>query len=116
MLNDDLAIGADDSRKEFVEQMEKHNSKIVFGVQVLTTGYWPTYSSPSITVPDEMTKCLDIFKTWHDQRYQQRKLSWVLSLFVPTLGRRHTTGYNHAGNCTECIEWRKYQVLSRVEG
>ena len=115
MLND-LAIGAD-SRKEFVEQMKKHNSKIVFGVQVLTTGYWPTYSSPSITVPDEMTKCLDIFKTWHDQRHQQRKLSWVLSfgnairscqLWEEDIRPR---GYNHAGNCTERIEWRKYQDL-----
>ena len=78
MLND-LAVGAD-SRVEFDEQMKKHSSKIGFGVQVLTTGYWPTYSSPSITVPDEMTKCIDIFKTWHDQRHQQRKLSWVFSL------------------------------------
>jgi cullin 1 len=27
-----------------------------------------------------MTKNMDIFKTWHDKRHQQRKLSWVFSL------------------------------------
>ena len=115
MLND-LAIGAD-SRKEFVEQMKKHNSNINFGVQVLTTGYWPTYSSPSITVPDEMMKCLDIFKTWHDQRHQQRKHSWVLSLgnayYSCQLWEEDTRprDYNHANNCTKCIEWKKDQDL-----
>ncbi len=69
MLND-LAICAD-SRKEFVEQMKKHNSKINFGVHVLTTGYWPTHSNSSTTLPDEMNKwMIDIFKIWHDQGRQ----------------------------------------------
>ncbi len=75
----DLAVGAD-QKGEFDEQMKLHNSKIDFSVQVLTTGFWPTYNSPNIAIAPEMTKCLDIFKNWHDRRHQQRKLSWVFSL------------------------------------
>jgi cullin 1 len=75
----DLAVGAD-QKGEFDEQIKQHNCKMDFSVQVLTTGFWPTYKSPAITVPDEMTKNMDIFKTWHDKRHQQRKLSWVFSL------------------------------------
>ena len=46
--------------------------KINFGVQaVLTTGYWPTHSTSSTTLPDEMNKwMIDIFKIWHDQGHQ----------------------------------------------
>jgi len=75
----DLAVGAD-QKGEFDEQIKQHSCKMDFSVQVLTTGFWPTYKSPPITVPDEMSKCIDIFKTWHDKRHQQRKLSWVFSL------------------------------------
>lgn len=75
----DLAVGAD-SKGEFDEHMKSSDVKMDFSVQVLTTGFWPTYKSPEINIPDEMSKCMDIFKTWHDQRHQQRKLTWVFSL------------------------------------
>lgn len=75
----DLAVGAD-QKGEFDEKMKQHNSKIDFSVQVLTTGFWPTYKSPAVAISPEMTNCIDIFKTWHDKRHQQRKLSWVFSL------------------------------------
>jgi len=75
----DLAVGAD-QKTQFDEKMKQHSSKIDFTVQVLTTGFWPTYKSPAIAITPEMTKCIDIFKSWHDQKHQQRKLSWVFSL------------------------------------
>lgn len=78
MLND-LAVGAD-QKGEFDEHMKQHNSKIDFSVQVLTTGFWPTYNSPTIAISPEMTKCIKVFKDWHDKRHAQRKLSWVFSL------------------------------------
>mmetsp|Transcript_12715 Transcript_12715/g.18488 ORF Transcript_12715/g.18488 Transcript_12715/m.18488 type:complete len:743 (+) Transcript_12715:202-2430(+) len=78
MLND-LAVGAD-QKSEFDEKMKEHKSKIDFSVQVLTTGFWPTYKSVAISIPDEMNKCMEIFKTWHDKRHQQRKLSWQYTL------------------------------------
>lgn len=75
----DLAVGAD-QKGEFDEQMKAHSLKIDFSVQVLTTGFWPTYNSPAIAISPEMTKCINIFKNWHDKRHQQRKLSWMFSL------------------------------------
>ena len=89
MLND-LAVGAD-QKGEFDEHMKQHNSKIDFSVQVLTTGFWPTYNSPTIAISPEMTKCIKVFKDWHDKRHAQRKLSWVFSL----------------GNATVCANFGK---------
>merc|ERR1740139_1413014 len=46
MLND-LAVGVD-QKKEFDQKMKEHETKIDFSVQVLTTGFWPTYKSPAV--------------------------------------------------------------------
>jgi cullin 1 len=51
--------------------------KIDFSVQVLTTGFWPTYKSPDVTMSDEMSKCLSMYKEWHKQQHQTRKLQWI---------------------------------------
>lgn len=77
MLND-LAVGAQ-QRAEFEEEMRKVDSTLDFGVQVLTTGFWPTYKSPEVTLTEDMTKCMGVFKKWHDQKHQKRKLTWVLT-------------------------------------
>jgi len=78
MIND-LAIGSD-QKTEFENKMREESAKIDFGVQVLTTGFWPTYPAPDVAIPSEMTDCLTIFKDWHNKKHQQRKLSWVFSL------------------------------------
>lgn len=78
MLND-LAVGSE-QRNEFDARMRQHDSKLDFGVQVLTTGFWPTYKSPEVTLTPEMSRCMEIFKEWHDNKHQKRKLTWVFSL------------------------------------
>lgn len=78
MLND-LAVGSE-QKSEFDKIVRDKNSTIDFGVQVLTTGFWPSYLTPDIAIPTEMQNCLDIFKDWHTQKHQQRKLSWIFSL------------------------------------
>lgn len=75
----DLTIGTE-QRSEFDQKVKEHNVKMDFSVQVLTTGFWPTYKSPDVTIPPEMTQCMDIFKEWHDKKHQQRKLAWMFSL------------------------------------
>ena len=74
----DLAVGAQ-QKTEFEQRMRSVDSKIEFGVQVLTTGFWPTYKSPEVTLTEEMTKCMEVFKEWHDQKHQKRKLAWVMT-------------------------------------
>jgi len=75
----DLAVG-NDQRTEFANKMKDHDSKIEFSVQVLTTGFWPTYRSTEVTLPEEMSKCMTMFKNWHDNKHTKRKLSWMFSL------------------------------------
>eukprot|EP00733_Pompholyxophrys_punicea_P000047 Pompholyxophrys_punicea_v1_NODE_6_length_8794_cov_7.233894.p2 type:complete len:627 gc:universal NODE_6_length_8794_cov_7.233894:245-2125(+) len=74
----DLAVGGQ-QRQEFDQRMRHVESKIDFGVQVLTTGFWPTYKSPEVTLTDEMSNCMNVFKEWHDQKHQKRKLQWVMT-------------------------------------
>ena len=62
MIND-LATGLE-HKKKFEEyaakQDEKEKSAVNFSVQVLTTGNWPTYKAPEITLPAEMMKCVQV--------------------------------------------------------
>jgi len=74
----DLAVGSD-QRSEFENRMRTVDTKLDFSVQVLTTGFWPTYKSPNIILTPEMAKCMEVFKEWHDQKHQKRKLGWVFS-------------------------------------
>lgn len=77
MLSD--LVVQNQQRQEFEQRMRTVGSTIDFSVQVLTIGYWPTYKSPEVTLTDEMSNCMSVFKEWHDQKHQKRKLSWVLS-------------------------------------
>jgi cullin 1 len=74
----DLAVGGQ-QRQEFEQRMRQVDSKLDFGVQVLTTGFWPTYKCPEVTLTEEMMKCMNVFKEWHEQKHQSRKLQWVLT-------------------------------------
>ena len=74
----DLAVGQQ-QRQEFEQRMRQVETKLDFGVQVLTTGFWPTYKSPEVTLTDEMAMCMNVFKEWHEQKHTKRKLQWVLT-------------------------------------
>jgi len=76
----DLAVGSD-QKNEFVERLKRNDKvKLDFSVQVLTTGFWPTYKSPDVTLPPEMVSCMGEFKKWHDSKHAKRKLTWQYSL------------------------------------
>jgi len=78
MLND-LAVGSE-QKSEFDQRMEQQDTKLSFGVQVLTTGNWPSYKAPAVALPPQMQKCMEVFKEWHDAKHQKRRLTWVHSL------------------------------------
>lgn len=78
MLND-LAVGSE-QKSEFDRRMEQQDTNLSFGVQVLTTGNWPSYKAPEVSLPPQMSKCMDVFKEWHDAKHQNRRLTWVHSL------------------------------------
>lgn len=76
----DLAVGGQ-QKQEFEQCMRQQAAaqKLDFGVQVLTTGFWPTYKSPEVTLTPDMDKCMKVFQEWHEQKHQKRKLTWVLT-------------------------------------
>jgi len=78
MLND-LAVGAE-QKSEFDQRMEQLDTKLGFGVQVLSNGNWPSYQAPVVQLPPQMSKCMEVFQEWHDKKHQKRRLTWVHSL------------------------------------
>jgi len=81
MLND-LAIGVDHQQEFLTHYRQKAEdvSHVDFSVQVLTTGYWPSYSALDIHLPSEMMHCRDIFKAYYDGRNNKRRLAWIWGL------------------------------------
>ena len=61
-------------------------------VQVLTTGFWPTYKSDDLNLPTEMLQCIETFKAFYDVRTSHRRLRWVHSLGSATVNGTFTPG------------------------
>uniref|UniRef100_A0A0G4FCL8 Cullin family profile domain-containing protein n=1 Tax=Chromera velia CCMP2878 TaxID=1169474 RepID=A0A0G4FCL8_9ALVE len=84
MVNDLQLAG--DLQKEFDEHTQKmENPKASLGgmevsVQVLTTGFWPSYQTHEINLAPEMQKALATFQTFYGQKTSHRRLTWVHTL------------------------------------
>merc|ERR1712226_391272 len=75
----DLAVG-NQHRAEFQQHRKRTDTKLLdFNVQVLTTGFWPTYKSPRVALTSAMQESMAVFWDWHDNRHQKRKLTWIMS-------------------------------------
>ena len=82
MLND-LAIGVDhqsDFETHVKEAKTKDLGKVEFSVQVLTTGYWPTYQVLDVHLPPDMVRCTQVFKEYYDHKNSKRRLTWMFGL------------------------------------
>jgi len=78
----DLQVGSDHARKFAAYQAEHKEERppFEFTVQVLTTGFWPTYKAIDVMLPDAVTKCHALFRGYYDTVTSHRKLQWVHSL------------------------------------
>ncbi|CAI9107936.1 OLC1v1007421C1 [Oldenlandia corymbosa var. corymbosa] len=65
---------------------------IDLNVMVLTTGFWPNYKSPDLSLPDEMAKSIQSFKEFYQNTTKSRRLEWIYSL-----GSCHVNGHFEAG-------------------
>jgi cullin 1 len=81
MLND-LAIGADHQGdfEKHIKATAADTSMESFSVQVLTTGYWPTYKTMEVNLPPSMVKCTQLFKDYYDKKTSHRRLQVCVSL------------------------------------
>lgn len=80
MLND-LKVGADHARA-FDAHKEKQTEPLPydFSVQVLTTGFWPSYKPMKVLLPASITKCQEMFAEYYAANTSHRKLQWVHTL------------------------------------
>jgi hypothetical protein len=75
----DLAVGIE-QRNEFEAKIKEARPEWISVFEYFTTGFWPTYKSPEVALTPDMSKCMDLFRDWHDNKHQKRKLTWVFSL------------------------------------
>mmetsp|Transcript_71001 Transcript_71001/g.199275 ORF Transcript_71001/g.199275 Transcript_71001/m.199275 type:complete len:622 (+) Transcript_71001:189-2054(+) len=135
MLND-LAIGVDHQQefephyKEKLEESGAAGPHVDFGVQVLTTGYWPTYPAFDVHLPPEMTKCTTLFKDYYDERNNKRRLAWMwglgnatvkgnwgkkkYDLQVTTLQAITILAFNNPGAADEQFSFEQLKVSARL--
>lgn len=66
--------------EEYLDQNPQANPGIDLTVTVLTTGFWPSYKSFDLNLPDEMVKCVGVFKEFYQTKTKHRKLTWIYSL------------------------------------
>merc|ERR1719482_150754 len=72
-LSSDLQTAFSDHLADKSIQLETDLS-----VQVLTTGFWPTYKSDDLNLPEQMLQCIETFKAFYDGRTNHRRLRWVI--------------------------------------
>ena len=72
---------AKEKEKEFAEWLGKKNFKLpidTMNVTVLTRGFWPSYKTSDITLPDEMMTGVEYFTTFFEETHSKtRRLSWL---------------------------------------
>ncbi|XP_071698690.1 cullin-1-like [Rutidosis leptorrhynchoides] len=78
----DLTL-AKENQNRFSEYLSNNSGAspgIDLTVTVLTTGFWPTYKSYDLCLPQEMIKCVEVFKEFYQTITKHRKLTWIYSL------------------------------------
>ncbi|KAG7279293.1 hypothetical protein CRUP_025111 [Coryphaenoides rupestris] len=80
-------------------QNQSEPSSIELTVNILTMGYWPSYTPMEVHLPAEMVKLQEVFKVFYLGKHSGRKLQWQ-----PTLG--------HAVLKTEFKEGKKELQVS----
>lgn len=51
-----------------------------FSVAVLTMGQWPPYDYANITLPPELSSCLETYQQFYATKHTNKKLQWQHSL------------------------------------
>ncbi|KAI9362431.1 cullin-4B-like protein [Zopfochytrium polystomum] len=67
------------SFKTSIRVMEKLGTIDLF-VNVLTSGFWPTYPVSPVNLPTELAQCQQVFKDFYMSKYSGRQLTWCPSL------------------------------------
>uniref|UniRef100_A0A8C2KEZ7 Cullin 4A n=1 Tax=Cyprinus carpio TaxID=7962 RepID=A0A8C2KEZ7_CYPCA len=93
---------------QFKQYMQNQSdpSNIELTVNILTMGYWPSYTPMDVHLPTEMVKLQEVFKLFYLGKHSGRKLQWQ-----PTLGhavlktefKEVNTHFNRSVTCVLCV-------------
>ena len=62
--------------KEYYESISYKSIPIEFEVKVLTDGYWPSFKSPPIILPPQLSNWVSSFEKFYVDKNKMRHLSW----------------------------------------
>ncbi|XP_022545706.2 cullin-1-like [Brassica napus] len=83
---------AKDQQTGFEEHIKNGNTGkpkgVDFTVNVLTTGFWPSYKTSDLNLPLEMVNCIESFKAYYETKTKHRRLMWIYSLGICHLNGR----------------------------
>ncbi|KAI8586877.1 ubiquitin-protein ligase, cullin 4 [Geranomyces variabilis] len=65
---------------------------IALSVNVLTHGFWPTYTPVPCLIPDQVARCQEVFKEFYMSKYNGRQLTWQHMLGTGVLYCRFDKG------------------------
>ncbi|XP_004631217.1 cullin-4A [Octodon degus] len=71
-----------DIMMHFKQHMQNQSAPgpIDLTVNILTMGYWPTYTPMEVHLPPEMVRLQEVFKTFYLGKHSGRKLQWQTTL------------------------------------
>jgi len=67
---------------------------VEFSVQVLTTGFWPTFKQTDIALPADLQRCQAVFREYYETITSHRRLTWIHSLGQATVLGRYSKPYD----------------------
>ena len=78
----DLQLAKDNQARfeQYISTNPEKKPPLDLTVNVLTTGFWPSYPQNDLAVPESMSKSIDIFKEFYDLKTKHRRLKWVFTL------------------------------------
>lgn len=90
----DCTMGGDLSEnfRRFAEGKAGLNLGLDLGVNVLTSGFWPTYPTVEVTLPAHMVRIQTAFTDYYQAQHKNRRLRWQNSLGDCTLSAAFPKG------------------------
>lgn len=85
-----LSQDINNSFKQHLNNTQGYNFSAEMNINVLTTGYWPTFQTFNVNLPEEMVNYQGTFQKFYVSNYSGRKLQWqpnlgfcILKAFFP---------------------------------
>jgi len=87
-----------ESFKNYISSLDKNPLKGVdINVNVLTTGFWPTQTAATCTLPAEIQQCCQLFEKFYLNNHSGRRLTWQTNMGTGEL-RAHFGSKRHELN------------------